>query len=71
MNLPVELEESLVAKLRSAIDALDRGNDKIAGNKLGAFINHVEAQRGKKFSEEDADGLIEKANRIIEAIAVF
>jgi len=35
---------------------------------LNAFINQVEAQRGKKISEEAADMLIAYANNIISKI---
>ena len=36
-------------------------DDKAAVNMLGAFINKVQAQRGKKISEAAADVLIEEA----------
>ena len=35
---------------------------------LGAFINLVEAQQGKKISEADADLLIDFADAIIDSL---
>ena len=68
LELAQGVENSLKAPLEAAIDALERGNDKAAIGQLNAFINHVEAQRGKKLSEEEADSLIETAERIIASI---
>jgi hypothetical protein len=70
------LANSLIAKIDSAIEKLDdsfdyaqdRGNeknDKAAINSLRAFINAVQAQRGKKISEDDADYLIGCAEQVI------
>jgi hypothetical protein len=50
------------------LDDLARGQDKGAVGKLNAFINSVEAQRGKKISEADADALIQTVQEIINAI---
>jgi len=58
------LARSLTHPLTSAIRILGNDNarnDKAAVNMLGAFINKVEAQRGKKISEAAADVLIEEA----------
>ena len=41
------------------------GQYNAAINQLNAFINQVEAQRGKKITDEDADALISAAQRII------
>ncbi len=43
-------------------------NDIAAVNTINAFINAVEAQRGNKISDEDADMLISIANVIINKI---
>jgi hypothetical protein len=43
---------SLEQKLRAAQAALERGQPHTAVNVLHAFINHLEAQRGKHISEE-------------------
>ncbi len=40
-----------------------------AVNQLDAFINQVEAQRGKKISDEDADALIAAAGAIIALVS--
>jgi hypothetical protein len=58
----------LTSKLNNALDDLARGQDKGAVGKLNAFINSVEAQRGKKISEADADALIQTVQEIINAI---
>jgi hypothetical protein len=42
-----------------------------AVNKLNAFINHVEAQRGKKITEDQADDLISKANNVIDVLTDY
>ncbi len=74
--LNIDLQEgistSLAAKLESALAALEDAraeNDQAAINTLGAFINAVEAQRGKKISNEDADRLIGVAEEIIAFLA--
>jgi hypothetical protein len=41
---------------------------KAASNILGAFINEVEAQSGKKIAEEDAEKLIQRAQKIRDGI---
>jgi hypothetical protein len=37
-------------------------------NRLKAFINYVEAQRGKQFSRQQAESLIDTAQRIIDSL---
>jgi len=69
MGLHQGTENSLMAKLEGAKDALERGQPNVAINKLGSFINEVEAQRGKKLTDEQADLLIEYANRIISVLS--
>ena len=59
---------SLGAKLDSARQKLEDDNpknDKAAFGLLKAFINAVEAQRGKKISESQADSLVHDAQAII------
>jgi len=68
LELPDGLEKSLISKLDGAISALEKGQDNAAINKLNAFINEVDAQRGKKITEEQADDLIAEAQRIINRI---
>ena len=53
----------------SALDDVNSNNDVAAINSLNAFINAVEAQRGNKISNEDADALIAAVQSIISALA--
>lgn len=69
LDLQQGIENGLVSKLEAAIDSLNRGQDKAARNQLNAFINLVEAQRGKQISETDADALIAAALDIIELLS--
>ncbi len=48
-----------------ALDEVNQDNDVAAINTLEAFINAVEAQRGKKIADTDADALIALAEEII------
>jgi len=72
LGLPRGIENSLMAKLNAALGALEdenENNDAAAINTLGAFINAVEAQRGKKIPEAEADALIAAAQEIIELLS--
>jgi hypothetical protein len=40
----------------------------MTGNSLNALINHIEAQRGQKLTEDEADVLIAATLAILEAI---
>ncbi len=69
LNLQKGIDNSLDSKLDAALQALDdvnEHNDVAALNSLQAFINAVEAQRGNKISEADADVLIAAAQQIID-----
>jgi hypothetical protein len=55
----------LISKLESALAQLARGNVATVINQLEAFVNQVEAQAGKKISQEDADALIALAGEIL------
>ncbi|UCE29188.1 MAG: hypothetical protein JSV85_00115 [Candidatus Bathyarchaeota archaeon] len=71
MNLQQGIDNSLDAKLASALDALDALNAdqrSDAVNKLNAFMNEVEAQRGKKLSAEQADYLMSEAQGVVDRI---
>lgn len=57
------------ASVEAAADSLARGNDEAAIGQLSAFINHVEAQRGKKLTDGEADSLIETAEKMIASIS--
>ena len=68
LNLHQGIENSLEAKIHSALNALQDGNqnnDVAACNSLEAFINAVEAQSGKKIERADADYLILQAMAIL------
>jgi len=71
LDLDKGIENSLNAKLAAAYKKLTDDNDKndlAAVNQLEAFINEVEAQRGKKIEEADADALIAQAQEIIDLL---
>ena len=71
INLANGISNALDSKLDAAIDALLADNaeqrQNVVNNML-SFINHTEAQRGKKISEADADHLIDAAKRIIQLV---
>jgi hypothetical protein len=69
LNLQHGIENSLDAKLEAAEQALNdinQNNDVAANNSLQAFINAVEAQRGKMIPEAVADLLISATQEIID-----
>ncbi|MFC1933485.1 PKD domain-containing protein, partial [Chloroflexota bacterium] len=68
MDLPEGTENSLTTSLDTAMKILsdsNQKNDVAAINALEAFINKIEAQRGKKIVEDVANELIAKAQEII------
>ncbi len=65
MDLPQGTEDSLISKLATATDAFERGQDNAAVNKLEAFIQQVNAQRGKNLTVQEADRLITDAQSIL------
>lgn len=71
LNLKKGISNSMDVKLNSATSALTDAksqNDLSAINMLNAFINSVEAQRGKEIADIDADDLISKAMQIIDSL---
>jgi hypothetical protein len=68
MNIPSGLQNSFLSKLVTIDPSHMSPNGKVEMNKLGAFINSVEAQRGKKLSGEQADALIHTAEMLIESL---
>lgn len=68
MNLHQGIENSLTSKLENVIAKLEKGTVNAAINQLEAFINAVEAQRGNKLTEEQADELVDVANSIISML---
>lgn len=72
LNLDKGTTTSLKAKLNAALAALGatpNPDRKAASNTLSAFINHVEAQRGKKLTATQAAGLIADARAIIAMLS--
>jgi predicted outer membrane repeat protein len=72
LNLQQGIENGLDAKLDAAMQALEdvnENNDVAAINTLEAFINAIEAQRGNKIPEADADALIADVLEIIELLS--
>lgn len=67
-SLVGEIQNSLGAKLDSALEALNKKNGPAAVNKLKAFINEVEAQKGKKIPADVAGQWIALVSRIIASI---
>jgi hypothetical protein len=68
LQLPHGPTRALEAKLEAALESLQAGEVKEAGNNLDAFIHHVNAQRGKQLTDAEADALIEAALKIIELL---
>jgi len=70
-NLQQGIANSLDAKIQNALDAMtaaNAGDRSDAANKLTAFINSVEAQRGKELTNAQADTLEALARRILAVI---
>jgi len=67
-NLEQGISNSLDTKLtniQEALNAANAGQRQDAANLLQAFINSVEAQRGKQLTSAQADELIALARRIL------
>lgn len=62
LGLPNGIANSLLVKLQGAQAALDSGDTTAACGKLGAFVNEVEAQSGKKIPASEAAALVAAAN---------
>jgi len=70
-NLKQGISNSLDVKLQNAWEALQdtkAGNNQSAINRLQAFINECEAQRGKALTSDQADQLIGLASQTIQAL---
>ena len=68
MNLDQGIANSADAKLNASISSLNSGNNNAAKNQLNAFINEVNAQAGKKITQDQAAQLIKAAQNIINSI---
>jgi hypothetical protein len=67
LNLPAGISNSLDAKLRNVLEALDDanlGNDVSVCNRMLAFIKEVTAQSGSHLSVSQAGQLIAAATQI-------
>ncbi len=68
MNLDRGISNSLQAKLNAALESIESGRDGAAERQLGAFINEVNAQSGKKINPSQAEQLISTAEDIMSTI---
>lgn len=71
LNLENGISNSFDAKLNSVMNAIDDSNEKndaAAQNAMYAFMNAVEAQRGKKLTDSQATQLIGVAQAIVAAL---
>jgi hypothetical protein len=72
MNIQAGIGNALDRKLQNALSALDHaqaGDLASAAGILYAFIQSVEAQRGKRLTEEQSDQLVAAAQAIIDTLA--
>jgi probable HAF family extracellular repeat protein len=67
-GLPKGIENSFVVKLDHALAALDAGDTATACAELQAFVNHAEAQSGKKLTVAQASQIIAGAQAIRAAL---
>jgi sugar lactone lactonase YvrE len=67
-GLPAGIERSLLAKLEGAQRKVDAGHTGGACGSLGAYINEVKAQNGKKLETTYAEALIVDAMAVREAL---
>ncbi len=71
LNVENGISNSLDAKLDSVMNAIDDSNEKnnaAAQNAMYAFMDAVEAQRGKKLTDTQATQLIGVAQAIVGAL---
>ena len=64
-EIAAQMRKPLVRKLKNAAESLANGSTDEASDQLNAFINQVEAQRGKKIGQVAADNMIEQAQSLI------
>jgi hypothetical protein len=60
--------KSLMTELDGAQAALDRGQTRVAVNRLNGFINEVNAQSGKHIASDHTGMLVEHAKNVIAAL---
>ncbi|MHA2225828.1 MAG: PKD domain-containing protein [Candidatus Hodarchaeales archaeon] len=69
MDLPEGTKLSLTSKLENVINMMEEGLTQAAANQLRAFINHIEAQRGKSLTDTEADALLAAAEFLRENVS--
>ena len=67
LDAPKGNRNALRSKVENAAASIAKGNVDAAINQLNAAINYLEAQAGKRISEDDAEELIVSLSRIIAA----
>jgi probable HAF family extracellular repeat protein len=67
-QLPKGIENSFVVKLEHALASLQAGNTGAACGELQAFVNHAQAQSGKKLTVAQASQIIAEAQAIRAAL---
>ena len=68
MNLQGGITTSLDSKIQGAINSLNSTNETETKNQLDAFIQEVNAQIGKKITQDQANQLIYSAQNIVNSI---
>lgn len=68
MGLKHGIENSLTSKLENAIKSIEKGQNTAAVGMLRAFMNQVEALKGKKMAVEQANYLVEQAQAIMDML---
>lgn len=74
LNLKKGINNALDSKLENAVDAYvggALGSSTTVVNKLNGYINSVNAQRGKKLTNEEADNLVEEAEYIQVLVTIL
>jgi hypothetical protein len=67
-NLPKGTANTLLQKIAQAQKSLAKGNTNAAENQLDALLNQINAQRGKKLTNEQADAFVAQALLIMTLI---
>jgi len=67
-TIPAGTKKSLTSKLEDVLHLLEIGNERGAIGKLMDFIHQVEALRGKKLTDEQANSFIREAQEIMSRI---
>ncbi|MEW6088075.1 MAG: C39 family peptidase [bacterium] len=60
------IKNSLLKKLETAVQAMDKGDTNTIENILGAFKNEIEAQKGKHITEKGAKILLDDADYLVK-----